>query len=251
MSSDVLVPARFLETIYQCSGCRVTSAHKHHVERHLARKNPLAACAGARLLQCRAQLSFGEAPAAAVTNNTAVHGDVNGDVVNQPVTHQHITIYAGSEADNAALVAVLADPAVVAELARAKEVSDIPAIVWKHWKGANAPAKRRNVRVDGNSVLEFRGAGEQPSRRSRDRYERDMLTRTLEAVDTSRNGVLEDVQSKLRGKGFDSRAGEVDVLSAARAYMLGGSELRKLVATGKLYMRQAHAALSAALSAGS
>ena len=112
-----------------------------------------------------------------------------------------ITVYAGSVEDDAALAAVLADPAVVAELDTA-DVFEFPAVVWTHWKGASAPAHRRNVRVDGDSVLEFRGAGEQPARRSRDKYERDLLVKTFEAIDAAPHPGLAGAQARMRSTVF-------------------------------------------------
>lgn len=82
-------------------------------------------------------------------NNTQTQNNITVNV------HPNL-VYVGSEAERAALFEVFQDPANLRELATL-EPEEIPAALFRMWKGGDAPAELKNIRVLGNKVEEKRG----------------------------------------------------------------------------------------------
>ena len=146
-------------TFYQCSGCGYTSPTRHHVTTHVS---AVAACRSKRSSvlsqRCACSLMPAGTKAAPAQQHSSVHidGDHNYNVINQIVVNVHPMAYSGSEEERQALFGVFKDTSNLKELATL-EPEEIPAAVFRMWKGVDAPEALKNIKVVGNRVEEQRG----------------------------------------------------------------------------------------------
>ena len=157
-------------TMYQCSGCGHTSAFKHAVQTHLSTQ-----CPSSRLLKRKCALFVRPvdqlvlAPDASVCAPVQTAGAVTttGDhntvsqTVNQIVVNVHPVagtkvVYVGSEQERQKLFDLFRSPESLRELAGC-DPEEIPAALFRLWKGADAPPELHNIKVVGNRVEQLRG----------------------------------------------------------------------------------------------
>lgn len=244
-----LSPATFQETVYQCSGCHMTSFRKSRIADHLARKNPKACCVGARLLSGVCTLSVGNPPARTNVAEAGVLAVAGDHTHNTAIT---INVYAGSEDDREKLLRVFSDRDAVADIAGA-DPADIPATLFRYWKGANAPPSAQNVRVDGNTVHETRAPGARPVKLPRTRYVRRAVGELIGAAATAQTSAdpetMRELQGQLTQKTFAVGKKAVSHAEAAAIYATGAPEYHKLDADGRQFVQRSHARLDAELDA--
>lgn len=157
-------------TFYQCSRCGYTSALRQNAVSHVTSVETCRSTgAGVLRQKCACTvLPAGDTRAAGngrprvvgltteVIDRSQV-GDYNHMVNNNISVHVHPNlVYVGSEEERRALFAVFEDPANLRELA-VLEPEEIPAALFRMWKGGDASDALKNIRVLGNKVEEQRG----------------------------------------------------------------------------------------------
>lgn len=148
---------RFEASLYQCSACRYTSFVKTHVTTHIRHKCPTArALSEKRALFSRPLSEKGLAAAAGCRHNT-IEGDHNVQD-NSTTINLFPLVYVGSQEERRRLFDIFNDPEAVRELTN-REPEEIPAALFRMWKGVDAPPDMKNIEVVGNCVKERRGQG--------------------------------------------------------------------------------------------
>lgn len=141
-------------TVFQCSKCRMQSLRRSVIDLHIRNRTRDVGCRDAEVVQG----TFAFTP-----GGTAAPGTIVGDrntVNSHNTTTYNITneykVYVGSWEERAALIDVLKDPANLEELSR-RQPEDIPAALFRMWKGTGAPDAMKNIKVLGDRVEEVRG----------------------------------------------------------------------------------------------
>lgn len=137
-------------TMFQCSQCRYTSPHKTHVQTHMKAK-----CPSATMLQKKCVMVFKSQ--ATTTNNAGRDIQMAGRDINNVtnVTVQPV-FYVGSDEERAELFKLFSNPEVIKELATCAP-TEIPATLFRLWKGADAPGHLKNITVKGDRIEQIRG----------------------------------------------------------------------------------------------
>jgi hypothetical protein len=216
--------------MYQCGGCGHMSALKHNVQTHLRAKCPSAAVLAQRCALFVRPVDEQAFPGAQSVG--AVSGDHN--VINQVVVHVHPNaVYVGSEEERQKLYGVFKDPASLRELAnRAPE--EIPAALFRLWKGADAPRELQNIKVVGNRVEELRGPGNVVSV-PRTRFVKKTVGQMFDTVAAAGpEGVTADLRSRQFGLG---KRRQVSALEAAHLHAASSREAYDLDAPGRTFIQ--------------
>ena len=244
MATVFQVPAAPLDvTFYQCTRCRYTSAIRHNVTTHVS---TVAACAGAEVCSekctCPLMPLGSKAPAAVVH----VEGDNSGSIQqNHIVVNVHPNlVYVGSEEERAALFAIFQDPEALRELAN-REPEEIPATLFRLWKGADAPPVMKNIRVQGDKVQEVRGPNQVtvlPRTKFLKRTVSDMLGAAGAAGPEATRAAVAQPEFKV------GKQRRVSRLEAARMHADGSREVYAMDSAGRRFLNEANDTLDRELA---
>lgn len=150
-------------TMHQCSECGYTSPVKLNVTRHILSFCPGASCVSQK---CTFRTDGGGGDGAHVSGcggggvhvggsfNTTTTTNTTNNTTNIVVVPQIVCV--GSKEERDALYSIFQDPGNLRELAN-REPEEIPAALFRMWKGVDAPCELRNISVKGDKVQEIRG----------------------------------------------------------------------------------------------
>lgn len=144
-------------SVYQCECCGFQRTQRQVVEEHARRKHtgePRIAHAKFSMVPVEnGQL----VPLAQIHTNSHNHSYNKTYNINIVNVHAHPGMaYVGSEEERAALRALFRNQDFLNELATLPP-EEIPAVLFRWWKGADAPQSLKNITVVGNKVQEHRG----------------------------------------------------------------------------------------------
>lgn len=222
--------------MYQCSGCGYMATLRHHVQTHARVKCPTGTVLAQRCALFvrpvdEATLSAGAGGVQHVGSVTGDHNVINQIVVN--VVAAPDAVYVGSEEERRRLHEVLADPDNVRELAR-REPEEIPAALFRMWKGADAPRRLQNIKVVGNRVEELRGPGNVVSV-PRTRFVKQTVGQLFDTVATAAPAeVTADLRSRQFGLG---KRRHVTALEAAQLHAASAKEAYDLDGPGRAFIQ--------------
>lgn len=228
-------------TLYQCTACAYTSPHRHCVATHIER---VGKCRHATVVSAKCVLHAH--PPGAVINS--ITGDRNTQTINN-INHQSINqniqiiIPVGSEAERDRVFNVFKDKDAMTALAAA-EPEDIPAVILRWSKGPDAPPEMRNIRVEGNRVLERRANGQEIPV-ARDRFIKRHIADSIDAcfnvapAESAKPEVVQTIREDLSKKDLTLGSRDtVDRRTAAVMYATSDPGWYKLGAEGKSFVRK-------------
>lgn len=228
--------------VHQCSVCRYASVHKHNVVRHVGahacgNKEASVLTDVLQLVQQGQETSMG--------SNHSVAGD--HATVNQTVTNVNVTIenivYAGSPQDQQALMDLFKNPATIRELSNLPP-AEIPAALFRLWKGSDAPPQLKNIRVGGAAVEELRGPG-QVVAVPRSKFIKKTVNDMFQAVDAAPTAEVDELRRDLRlpTLPLGGRKRKVSRLAAAEMQATGSRDVYALGHEGRKFLNDSNAAV--------
>lgn len=223
-------------TVFQCSVCRFQAIRQSDVHNHINRKRAQC-CTGARVLSTKCSVVPGRGHPTIIQNGNHNTATINNITV-QP------TFYAGSNEERAALFRLLTDPDNLKAIT-ACPPEEIPATIFRLWKGADAPGALKNITVKGDRVEEVRGPDRVvsvPRTKFLKTTVGDMFTAVTTVDDT-------DLQKELAEPMFGcGKRRSVSRTDAARMSAAGSHEVYKLDSQGREFLRNSHTCLDKELA---
>lgn len=228
----------FQVTAYQCSRCKFQSALKNVVANHLKRANN--PCGDANILQQKFTFTPGGEPVGQPHQSVTLEGDNN--IVNQTINNFVIVpnmASVGSNEEHQALVDLLKRPDTLAMLSNLP-ASEIPATVFRLWKGADAPPELKNIRVVGDKVEEIRH-GNRVVAVPRTRFVKQTVGDLFTTVDSVVDSVgpsssVAEIKDELHSKRFRCGKRHVTNREAAHMYTSGCKHQYALDADGRAFI---------------
>lgn len=220
--------------VHQCTACKYTSVHKHNVLRHVESKCHGATVVSGTVTMVPADMSK------SICIGTA-HANNHSNLTVQSIDTQNITInvpgivYVGSDEERAALFDVFKDPANLRELATL-EPEEIPAALFRMWKGADASDSLKNIRVLGDKVEERRGPTNVVSV-PRTKFVRRTVGDMLDTVVNAPCTTLDDISRTLQTPTLKvGKKRAVSRQQAAAMHAAGSKDTYSLDSTGRQFL---------------
>ncbi len=230
--------ARWEATVYQCSGCRYSSCIKTHVVTHQRAKCPAATVVQHRCALFSRPVEEQALPRGGVgvtgNHNVVTTGDNNINITVNVLPNN--MVYVGSEEEKRRLFEVFKDPEALREL-EGLAPHEIPAALFRLWKGADAPGELHNIRVVGNKVHETRGPGQVVSV-PRTKFVKKTVGDMFDTVSRADAEALEEVREELARPSV--RLGKkraVSKLDAVRMHVSGSKEAYDLDTDARAFIR--------------
>ncbi len=255
-SANEPVVAQTMDTVvHECSVCHFLSPLKTNVVRHVEQ------CPGATVVSrpCSCLVFprggipsglLGQTTGQTTTQTTTAERIGTNNNAHQINITNNVTVNivpAGSAKDADAMHALLRDPHFLNVLSTTP-AEDIPALFFRYSKGIDAPPERRNVRVDGNAVVETREGGAQvPVARAK--FVKKAVGDAVDAVahSLSDEPAVKEAKEDLLEPKFKMGKRAVSTFDVAKMYSTSSQEAYKLDTAGRACKQRLESAVNAEL----